>query len=106
MQENSLFTMDLKALSYVLKRSDIYWKPDAVRRETARMSGDSVLIAEGDQHRLQRKLLNPAFGPGQVRELTGVFLNKANEVCMLWVVRDTFLTTSIHFSFKPNGSLS
>jgi cytochrome P450 len=44
------------------------------------MFGNSVLIAEGEQHRMQRKLLNPAFGPGQVRDLTGVFLDKANEV--------------------------
>jgi cytochrome P450 len=72
--------MDIKALSHVLKRSDIYWKPDTVRRETSRMFGNSVLIAEGEQHRMQRKLLNPAFGPGQVRDLTGVFLDKANEV--------------------------
>jgi cytochrome P450 len=44
------------------------------------MMGEGVLIAEGDKHRAQRRLMNPAFGPGQVRELTGIFLDKANEV--------------------------
>jgi cytochrome P450 len=39
-----------------------------------------VLVAEGAAHRAQRRVLNPAFGPAQLRALTGVFLDKANEV--------------------------
>jgi cytochrome P450 len=73
-------TFDVKAISHVLMHSDLYWKPNALRIDLGRLLGESVLITEGEQHRMQRKLMNPAFGPGQVRELSGIFLDKANEV--------------------------
>jgi cytochrome P450 len=49
--------------------------------ELARLIGEGgVLVTEGHHHRTQRKMMNPAFGPGQIRELTGIFIDKANEV--------------------------
>jgi cytochrome P450 len=80
LQRVRVFTVDPKAISHVLMRSDLYWKPESLRRDLIRMMGEGVLVAEGDKHRAQRRLLNPAFGPGQVRELTAIFLDKANEV--------------------------
>jgi hypothetical protein len=78
---------------------EIYHKPDFIRNELIRLMGEGVLVTEGDKHRNQRRLMNPAFGPGilfnliyhpsistpftsagQVRDLTGIFLDKANEV--------------------------
>jgi cytochrome P450 len=49
-------------------------------RSLARTLGGGVLLVEGAEHRRQRRLLNPAFGPAQVRDLSGVFVGKANEV--------------------------
>jgi cytochrome P450 len=47
-----------------------------------------VLIAVGTPHRAQRRVLNPAFGPAHVRDLSGIFLDQSNEVRMLfWHVR-------------------
>jgi cytochrome P450 len=71
---------DLKALTCILSRTSVYQKSDALRVTIRRYTGDGVLITEGDIHRAQRKLMNPAFGPGQIRNLTGIFLDKANEV--------------------------
>jgi cytochrome P450 len=51
-----------------------------VRRFLGRALGWGVLVAEGAPHRAQRRVLNPAFGPAQVRELSGIFLDKSNEV--------------------------
>lgn len=70
----------MRALNHVIHHSDIYQKPEKLRTFLARVVGWGVLVTEGNQHRLQRKILNPAFGPGQVRDLTGIFLDKANEV--------------------------
>jgi cytochrome P450 len=39
-----------------------------------------LLLAEGLEHRRQRRVMNPAFGPSQIRDLTGIFISKANEV--------------------------
>jgi cytochrome P450 len=58
----------------------VYRKPGVGRRMLTQLVGSGVIVAEGDAHRMQRKALNPAFGAAQIRELTGVFLDKANEV--------------------------
>jgi cytochrome P450 len=60
--------------------TDVYEKPAASRRMLTQMMGVGVLVAEGETHRIQRKALNPAFGAVQIRELTGIMLDKANEV--------------------------
>jgi cytochrome P450 len=39
-----------------------------------------MLSVEDDEHKHQRRILNPAFGPVQMRPLTGAFVLKAFEV--------------------------
>jgi cytochrome P450 len=73
-------TTDLRALQHVLTRTDVYQKPAFVVRAIASILGAGVLVAEGAQHRAQRKALNPAFGPAQLRALTGVIADKAHAV--------------------------
>jgi cytochrome P450 len=75
-------TTDLRALQHVLAHSDTFEKSLFVRRFLGRALGWGVLVAEGAPHRAQRRVLNPAFGPAQVRELSGIFLDKSNEVRM------------------------
>ncbi|KAI0656492.1 cytochrome P450 [Cubamyces menziesii] len=75
-----LFTMDTKALAHILTHDAVYQKPYAVRTFIAEMLGTGTLLSEGEQHRRQvsRKFLdNPAFGPLQIREFTGLFVKKA-----------------------------
>ncbi|KZT05295.1 cytochrome P450 [Laetiporus sulphureus 93-53] len=43
-----------------------------------------LLIVEGEQHRMQRRILNPAFGPAQIRDLTGIFVEKSMQLCDIW----------------------
>jgi hypothetical protein len=73
-------TTDLRAIAHILHRTDVYQKPEMMQKIIERMLGRGVLVAEGEAHRIQRKALNPAFGPGQLRDLTGVMLDKSNEV--------------------------
>ncbi|KAJ6457452.1 cytochrome P450 [Mycena vitilis] len=75
-----LYTTDTKALNHFLTNSYIYQKPAPGRRALSRMVGPGVLVAEGDVHRQQRKIMNPAFGAPQVRELTGIFVQKSVEL--------------------------
>jgi hypothetical protein len=79
-QNPTLLVTDLRAVQYLVNRSDKFHKPSIVRAALAHVLGRGVLVAEDEQHRMQRKALNPAFGPGQLRDLTGIFLDKANEV--------------------------
>ena len=118
-QTPELFTTDLRGLHHVLTHSDIYQKPDLVRRNLSKIMGRGkyivfktrmwlslyyselgVLFVEGDQHKNQRRIMvclvnclsvrstepdwprqNPAFGPIQIRGLTDIFTEKANQVC-------------------------
>ncbi|KIP05284.1 hypothetical protein PHLGIDRAFT_119933 [Phlebiopsis gigantea 11061_1 CR5-6] len=76
----SLWTVDIRALSHILHRTDIYQKPMFARYHLSRLLGPGVLISEDEQHKNQRRVLNPAFGPSQIKELTEIFTEKANQL--------------------------
>lgn len=75
-----VITSDPRAIEHMLRDTETYQRPDIVRRVLINMLGEGILVAQGEPHRIQRKALSPAFGPAQLRALTGVMLNKANEV--------------------------
>ncbi|KAF7369408.1 hypothetical protein MVEN_00269900 [Mycena venus] len=79
-----LYTHDTKALNHFLTHSNIYQKPEGTRYNLSRIVGPGVLVVEGDIHRQQRKIMNPAFGAPQVRELTPIFVEKAMELRDIW----------------------
>ncbi|RDB19459.1 hypothetical protein Hypma_013686 [Hypsizygus marmoreus] len=79
-----LYTMDTKALNHVLMNSNDYQKPEAARYNLSRILGAGVLVVEGDKHKQQRKIMNPAFGQSQVRELTEIFTEKSIQLRDIW----------------------
>ncbi|KAL4242978.1 Cytochrome P450 superfamily protein [Abortiporus biennis] len=80
-----LVTIDPKALNHILVHSADYPKPDMTRRIVANLFGEGLLVAEGEVHRRQRRLLNPAFGPVQIRELTDIFVHKSLQLRDIWM---------------------
>ncbi|KZT57538.1 cytochrome P450 [Calocera cornea HHB12733] len=79
-----LSTTDPRALQHILQNAYAYPKPAPVQRNLARIVGSGLLIAEGDLHRRQRKIMNPSFAPAQIRELTPLFWDKALELRDAW----------------------
>ncbi|KAG6813414.1 hypothetical protein H0H92_011393 [Tricholoma furcatifolium] len=98
-----LYTTDLNALNHILMNNEIYEKPETVRYTLTRLLGAAglyfiipnpgkprntsligLLVVEGDKHKQQRKVMNPAFGPSQIRELTEIFVTKALELRQRW----------------------
>ncbi|KAL0576500.1 hypothetical protein V5O48_005475 [Marasmius crinis-equi] len=76
---------DLKGLSHVLKHDAvIYQKPDLLAYLLGRLTGQGLFIVEGEDHRRQRKVMNPAFGPSEIRALTEIFVEKSIELRDLW----------------------
>ncbi|KAI0364506.1 cytochrome P450 [Pilatotrama ljubarskyi] len=84
LQMPRLLTTDTRALNYILTHSAEYQKPAQAQRFLSRLLGKGVLVTEGEQHRQQRRIMNPAFGPSQIRELTETFLEKAIELRNVW----------------------
>ncbi|PHH65359.1 hypothetical protein CDD82_1678 [Ophiocordyceps australis] len=69
-----------EALSEVLvSKSYDFAKPLATRNMLGPALGNGVLLAEGDEHRMQRRRLNPAFHYRHVRGVYSVFWEKARE---------------------------
>ncbi|CCM04150.1 uncharacterized protein FIBRA_06312 [Fibroporia radiculosa] len=79
-----LYTLDTRAISHVLNHSNDYLKPQLQHFVFSQAVGEGLLTAEGDQHRRQRRIMNPAFGPAQIRELTEIFVTKAHQLRDIW----------------------
>ncbi|KAI0822367.1 cytochrome P450 [Trametes gibbosa] len=79
-----LFVTDPRAINHLLTHSMEYYKPRQVQRTLSSLLGQGLLVTEGDQHRRQRKIMNPAFGPSQIRELTNIFVEKSIELRDVW----------------------
>ncbi|EJD37740.1 cytochrome P450 [Auricularia subglabra TFB-10046 SS5] len=79
-----LVTTDDRAITHILFASHIFQKPESQRRGIVRFLGEGILFAEGAQHRDQRRIINPAFGFSQVRDMTEIFLEKAAQLRDIW----------------------
>lgn len=90
------FTADPVALSYILNHPDTFPKPELTRQQMEKFLGNGVLIAEGADHRRQRKILNPSFSQAAVREMVPMFFDKAHELrdTLITMVNDTSIETS------------
>ncbi|PIL29914.1 cytochrome P450 [Ganoderma sinense ZZ0214-1] len=79
-----LYTADLRLVNHILTHSMDYFKPPESRLALSHILGQGLLVAEGEKHRRQRRVMNPAFGPAQIRELTEVFHDKTIRLCDYW----------------------
>ncbi|KAF2848656.1 cytochrome P450 [Plenodomus tracheiphilus IPT5] len=70
-----------KALGEVLvARNYEFVKPERIRNGLGRLLGVGILLAEGEEHRRQRKLLMPAFSFRHVKDLYQIFWSKSQEM--------------------------
>ncbi|KAI0328400.1 cytochrome P450 [Cubamyces sp. BRFM 1775] len=84
-----LWTLDTVALNHIMTHESDYSRPELNIKELADIIGKGILFVQdtglGEKHRRQRRILNPAFGPMQVRDLTEIFVRKSNELRDYWV---------------------
>ncbi|KAI0742839.1 cytochrome P450 [Daedaleopsis nitida] len=71
----ALWTADTRTINHILHSSK-YGKPWESRISAARIVGDSIIVAEGNAHKKQRRIL--------IRELSCIFLEKAAELRDVW----------------------
>ncbi|KDR83061.1 hypothetical protein GALMADRAFT_238857 [Galerina marginata CBS 339.88] len=79
-----LYITDLKAINHIITNYYTYQRPEAGRYALGQILGNGVLVVEEDKHKQQRKIMNPAFGPVQIRELTGIFIEKSIQLRDIW----------------------
>ncbi|TLS26501.1 hypothetical protein PpBr36_05308 [Pyricularia pennisetigena] len=75
-----LLPVSPKALAEVLVTKNYdFAKPAQMRTTIGRILGIGILLAEGDEHKAQRRNLNPAFAFRHVKDLYPIFWAKSRE---------------------------
>jgi cytochrome P450 len=99
-QERLLLTSP-KALSEVLvTRAYDFVKPAEVVWILGRLLGHGVLLAEGDEHKAQRRNLSPAFSFRHVKDLYPILWNKSRE-CVQVMTEQVRPGSSDYYADKP-----
>lgn len=79
--QDRLLITDPKALGEVLVTKNYdFVKPSHFRNGLGRILGIGILLAEGDEHKRQRKNLMPAFAYRHIKDLYPVFWSKSREL--------------------------
>ncbi|KAF8206796.1 cytochrome P450 [Mycena galopus ATCC 62051] len=79
-----LYTSDIKAIDHIVTNTNLYGKGLVAIRGLQNLLGDGILTVEGEPHKTQRRLLNPAFGTAQIRRLTEIFVERSLQLRDVW----------------------
>ncbi|TFK52303.1 cytochrome P450 [Heliocybe sulcata] len=82
---NKLVVSDPKTIQYVLSTAAYdFPKPEPLRIFLTAVDGENLSWAEGDVHKRQRRIISPAFGPRESKELLPVFERCAENLTAHW----------------------
>ncbi|VDC00129.1 unnamed protein product [Peniophora sp. CBMAI 1063] len=81
----TLAITDARAIAHVLGHPDLYQKPQVLQRALRFLLGAGMLTVEGNEHRRQRRVMSPAFGNAQMRDLTHIFLERTEQLRQVWL---------------------
>ncbi|CAO3684024.1 unnamed protein product [Rhizopus stolonifer] len=104
--EPQLVVTDPQLLKQILT-TQIYdfSKPDFAIKDLTRVAGIGVLVAEGDVHRVQRKMLNPAFSVQSIRGMVPLMLGPGYTLRDQWIQK--MMTSDKEFTeITVSGGLS
>lgn len=74
LNERVLFIRDPKALQYIfLKDQDLYQQPNQILLSARKIFGPGLISTLGDQHKRQRKMLNPVFSIAHMKKMIPTF---------------------------------
>ncbi|KAJ1304475.1 hypothetical protein OPQ81_005622 [Rhizoctonia solani] len=79
-----LYTLDQRALTYILNNSTKYQKPWQSQRVIGNLIGYGMLATEGATHKIQKKVIAPAFSSSNLRDFLPIFFSKARELHTKW----------------------
>ncbi|KAF9529748.1 cytochrome P450 [Crepidotus variabilis] len=83
--EDRLLVADPKALQHIYHTSGYNYSKQKERREVSRLlSGHGLIWADGQTHKRQRRIMNPAFGSKESRALVPIFVNSASKLSTKW----------------------
>ncbi|WVQ78508.1 hypothetical protein IAT38_000594 [Cryptococcus sp. DSM 104549] len=75
-----LFTLDPRALTHVLTNTNIYTKSDLLRNLVRRYMREGLIVAEGERHKLQRRVTQKLFTMGGLKGMAQIVQDKSNQL--------------------------
>ncbi|OJA09904.1 hypothetical protein AZE42_06198 [Rhizopogon vesiculosus] len=83
--ESRVVLWDPKAISHFFGRDTWMYNQTPFNKLAVRMLlGRGLLWADGEIHKRQRKILNPAFSAAAIRSLTSIFQDAAHKAVLAW----------------------
>nr|AVZ23866.1 cytochrome P450 [Thanatephorus cucumeris] len=79
-----LYTLDQRALTYILNNPTKYQKPWQSQRIIGNLIGYGMLATEGITHRIQKRVITPAFSSENLKHFLPIFFSKAQELQTKW----------------------
>ncbi|ELU42473.1 cytochrome P450 hydroxylase [Rhizoctonia solani AG-1 IA] len=79
-----LYTLDQRALTYILNNPTKYQKPWQSQRIIGNLIGYGMLATEGITHRIQKRVITPAFSSENLKHFLPIFFSKAQELRIKW----------------------
>lgn len=77
-----LLTEDPMAVTSIDAHPEVFEQADETRRFSLDHMGPSLTGVEGGDHRRQRRVIAPSFGPTQIKAMTAIFFDKAEELAV------------------------
>ncbi|KAJ7087980.1 cytochrome P450 [Mycena belliarum] len=84
---SELHTSDIKALNHIVTNSNVYQRPPVTLEDARQLLGRGLLTVSQDEHKRQRRIMNPAFGIAQIRLVTEVFIEKSVQLRDIWAAQ-------------------
>nr|XP_019042522.1 hypothetical protein I302_09131 [Kwoniella bestiolae CBS 10118]OCF21452.1 hypothetical protein I302_09131 [Kwoniella bestiolae CBS 10118] len=75
-----IFTLDPRALSHVLNNTQIYFKSPILRNLVRRYMKEGLIVAEGERHKVQRKVAQRLFSRNGLKGMSEIVEEKANQL--------------------------
>ncbi|KAJ7648090.1 cytochrome P450 [Roridomyces roridus] len=80
-----LHTSDIKAVNHIVMNNAVFPKLTSNLDVSKDLLGNGLLSVEKEEHKRQRRIMNQAFAPSQIRLLTELFTEKAIQLREIWV---------------------
>lgn len=83
-RQQRIYTFDPAAVHFIFQNPDDFERPRDLRTILGHIMGEEgMVVNEGEKHRRQRRVLNPAFSAGAIRDMLPIMYDKAGELQVL-----------------------
>ncbi|KLO13829.1 cytochrome P450 [Schizopora paradoxa] len=85
LNSSEVVIFDTKALSHIISKDTFeYVNPAFMKKNSLNLFGKGLMWSDGENHRRQRKVLNPLFNVSSIRSMVPTFFDSAHKIKSAW----------------------